>query len=398
MTDQSAHPLGVNRVIIAAVLATTAASMPVYLMGGLAVQAAADTGIDLAQLGGLTAAYFLSSSLWSIPAGRIVGRLGMFRSVLLAAGLSIVALVGIATLGRSVIALTSFMMVSGASNGIAQPAVNLMIARMVPVSRRGVAFGLKQAAVPLGSVLGGLAVPTIGLTIGWRWAFVIAAVTPVIAVLGMPRTAREKEGSTVPPGPQRHGPVRAGLPAISAGAGLANASTMALGTFYVTAAVSGGIAPAAAGLLLSLGSVLGIATRIVLGVQADRRGTGHIARVRSTLMLAASGFLLLAAGGPSWFVLIATGVVFAASWGWHGLLVHAVVATYPTDPATATALTQAGSYAGGVFGPVVIGVVSALAGFPVGWALAGSLTALGALMVRSGERRAALQGTRAVDG
>ena len=100
---------GVVRAIGAAVLATTAGSMPVYLMGGLAVQAAADTGIDLAQLGALAAVYFGSSALWSAPAGTIVERLGVFHTVVVAAVLSTVTLVGIAVFGRTVEALAAFI-------------------------------------------------------------------------------------------------------------------------------------------------------------------------------------------------------------------------------------------------------------------------------------------------
>lgn len=382
---------GVVRAIAAAVLATTAGSMPVYLMGGLAVQAAADTGIDLAQLGALAAVYFASSALWSAPAGTIVARLGVFRAVVVTAVLSTITLIGIALFGRTAGALAAFMFVAGVSNGIVQPAVNLMLARTIPAGRRGLAFGIKQAAIPLGSFLGGISVPLVGLTIGWRWAFAIGVLAPVSAVLLMPRMGRESTSGS------RRGdraPTRHGLVSLALGAGLANGSTMMLGTFYVAGAVAGGIAPAHAGLLLSVGSLFGITTRIVVGNIADKRDAGHFIRVRWMFAVAAAGFVMLAINQHPVVVLIGTGLAFAASWGWHGLLTYAVVVAHPTDPASATAMTQAGSYGGGVVGPIVFGVVSATFGFGVAWNVAAAFTVLGFVLVSVGERRTTEAGAR----
>jgi MFS family permease len=374
------HPT-LGRVVVAAVLATTAGSMPIYLMGGLAVQASADTGIGLAELGGLASVYFGSSLAWSVPAGRIVRRLGVRRSILATLVTSVGALLGIAVLGRSILTLGLFMAVAGFSNGTVQPAVNQMIARTVREGRRGLVFGVKQAAVPLGGLLGGLAVPTVGLTVGWRWAFVIALLTPLAAAIALPPHPEEPgqgSGGARPASLQG----RRGLLALAVGAGFSNGSTMMLGTFFVTSTVAAGLPAGRAGLLLSLGSLVGIATRVVAGGLADRRGADQLRRVRAMYLVATAGFLLLAVEGPPGLLLVGSLVAFAASWGWHGLLVHAVVAAYPDDPASATATTQAGTYAGGIAGPLLFGVVSASSGFGLGWSLAACCTVLGALLLR----------------
>jgi MFS family permease len=360
--------------------------MPVYLLGGLAVQAAADTGIDLAQLGGLAAIYFGSSVIWSAPAGAIVQRLGVFVSVVVTALLSAVSLVGIAGFGQTVGVIATCMFIAGVSNGIVQPAVNLMLARTIPLGRRGLAFGIKQAAVPFGSFLGGLSVPLIGLTIGWRWAFAIGVLAPISAVILMPRMGRDAAS-----GIRREGrvPTRRGLLPLALGAGLANGSTMMLGTFYVAGTVARGIPPAQAGLLLSVGSLLGISTRVVVGAIADRRETGHFAQVRVMYGVAAVGFFMLALGRHPVVILLGTALAFAGSWGWHGLLTYAVVVAHPTNPAAATGITQAGTHGGGAVGPLVFGILSVTWGFGVGWNVAAAFTVLGFIMVSVGERRTA---------
>lgn len=43
-------------------------------------------------------------------------------------------------------------------------------------STRGLVFGLKQAAIPLATMLGGVSAPAIAVTLGWRWASVDAGI------------------------------------------------------------------------------------------------------------------------------------------------------------------------------------------------------------------------------
>src|SRR5690606_19508698 len=47
--------------------------------------------------------------------------------------------------------------------------------------RQGIAFGIKQSAIPLATLLGGIAVPAITLSVGWRWTYVAGATFAVLA-------------------------------------------------------------------------------------------------------------------------------------------------------------------------------------------------------------------------
>jgi len=79
--------------------------------------------------------------------------------------------------------------VGGLARGAGQPASNALIATAVAPGRRGLAYGAKQAAIPAGVLLGGLAVPVFGVTVGWRWAYVAAAVVAVVVAVVLPSTA-----------------------------------------------------------------------------------------------------------------------------------------------------------------------------------------------------------------
>ena len=76
---------------------------------------------------------------------------------------------------------------------LAQPAANLLLARAVPADRQGLAFGIKQSAIPAAAMLGGLAVPSIALTWGWRWAFAAGGAFALMSAVTVPRTVSASE-------------------------------------------------------------------------------------------------------------------------------------------------------------------------------------------------------------
>src|SRR5829696_8760617 len=144
--------------------ATVGAVLPVFLLGGQSVLVAAELGFDAGGLGLAVSAFFAVSALASVPTGRLVERFGPTittrAGILLAAG----SLLGVAALARSYLALVLFLLIGGVANGLAQLGSNLSLARHVPPGRQGLAFGVKQAAVPAATLLAGVAVPALGLT------------------------------------------------------------------------------------------------------------------------------------------------------------------------------------------------------------------------------------------
>lgn len=383
-TDTPATTRRGLRMVAAALVATTSGTLPVFLLGGLAVQIAADLGFGAARLGAMATVFFATSAVSSTPAGRLAERLGTYRALLLASTLSAFALLGAATIGRSWGLLVACLAAGGVANGVAQPAANLLLARGIPASRQGLAFGIKQAAVPAASFLGGVAVPVLGLTAGWRWAFGLGVLGPLTVVLITPRLQAAPK--------QRGGRLRAGdspthaLIAIAAAAGFGTAAATTLGTFLVSASVDRGVAPSQAGLLLAFGSVVGVASRVLVGWRADLGQGRHLRAVRRMLLAGAFGFAILATAHASALLVVGTLLGFGAGWGWNGLLVYAVVRTNPNAPAAATGVTQTGLYLGGVLGPILFGVVSERWTFGAGWWLGAVLLLVAWLCALIGER------------
>ncbi|MGK5737362.1 MFS transporter [Micromonospora sp. URMC 103] len=388
MTDTATTPAADTtrarpvRASASAIAVTIACVLPVFLVGGLAVQLGDDLGFSPAGLGLAVSLYFGVGALASVPSGALAERYG--PAVVARAGvlLSAACLLAVAGLARSYPVLLGLLAAGGVANALGQLASNAALARHVPPHRQGLSFGVKQAAIPVSTLLAGAAVPTIALTAGWRWAFVAAAGAALATLPAVPRRearpARRAGGSRASRGT---GP----LVVIGVAATLAAGAANALGTFVVDAAVGRGLAPGLAGLTLTLGSAVCVLARVGSGWLADRRSGGHVAVIAGMLLVGAAGLGLLAVAGP---VPLVAGVVlgFGLGWAWPGLMNFAVVRLHPQAPAAATSITQTGVYAGGCLGPLGLGTVAARAGYPAMWTTAALSMLLAAALMLTGSR------------
>lgn len=365
---------------IAAATVTTAGVLPVFLTGALSVQMRQELHFSASGLGGAIAVFFGASALTSVLAGKMAEVLGPTRAMRIACIAGGLSSLGIASLARSWGSLVMFLALGGSANAFAQPSTNLLLARTIPADRRGLAFGMKQGAIPIATLIGGLAVPFVALTVGWRWAFAGAAVLAVMAILGLPKFSHGSHVEESQPGADVGvGP----LVILGVGAGLGAAAAGSLGGFLVDSGVASGLTKSAAGLLLAGGSAVNFATRMATGHAADRRGGGHFRSVAVMLALGAGGYALLSTGVTPLFV-VGSLIAFGAGWGWPSVFHYAVVWNNPTAPGAATGITQTGVYVGGFSGPLIFGTLVDRWSYGVAWNAAAVTVLFAAVLVTVG--------------
>jgi MFS family permease len=367
--------------ILLAVAVATAGVVPAFLTGGLAVQIRAELGFGEGALGLAVAVFFATSALASVIFGRLVERVGSSLGMRLAAAVSAASLLAVSALAGSWWGLVACLMLGGLGNSISHPATHLFLAREVPQSRQGLAFGVKQAAIPMATLLAGLAVPSAATTVGWRWAVAGGAALALCVALLVPRGG-EKGIRHVKEARARDVPL-APLVLLALGIGLGSAAANPLGAFTVESAVAAGIEVGAAGLLMALGSAAGVTVRVVVGYLADKLESGRLRIVAGMLGVGTVGFVLVASGVVP---LLVFGVVlaFAAGWGWPGLFNFAIVKTNPRAPAAATGITQTGASSGAAAGPLAFGFVVEGSSFGTAWLLYGALALVSAVTILVG--------------
>lgn len=372
-----------RRLQVSAVSVALAGTLPVFMTGALAVQIGRDIDLGATRLGLASGAFFGAAAMASALMGRLAERVGPGRAMRSAAIASAVLQAGLALVPGYTWLLVA-LLVAGPANSLAQVGANLLLAKGIDPARQGWALAIKQAGMPGATLLGGLAVPAIAVTVGWRWAFAAGAIGAVAAAFAVPVGA-------VPAGGRRPAGRRVDVPMgplvfLAVAVGFASAANGTLATFVVTAGVEAGLGESAAGIVLTLGSAAGITMRLVVGARADRRGGRHLPVVSVLLAGGALGYLLLAPGLVPTHLAGAL-IAFGSGWAWPGLFNLAVVRLNPTAPAAATGITQTGVYVGALAGPILFGLVVDSAGYGLAWLLAGVASAGAAAGVAVGRSR-----------
>ena len=377
MPEGSIAAGSLGRQLISPLTTTIVAVLPSFLVGALAVQIRGELELSEVRLGLLVTIFAVTGFLASPFLGRLIESRGERGGTLVSASLVAVGL-AIAAFAPSWSLLAVAYVIAGIGNAAAHPTANLMIAGRVPSERQGVAFGIKQAAIPIAIFLSGVAVPVIGLTVGWRWAYVGAALCAVGMVL---------YGTRLPPRTATSVSVRGvvddigPLLLVAVVGFLAIAGVQAVATFLVLAAVDQGIGSGAAGLLLAAASVIGIAVRISSGWLVDRvPGSRVLLIIASYMAIGAIGLAVISFAGSFTALALGTLLGLGAGWSWNGMMHFVVVRGFPESPAAASSILQAGLLGGVAVGPLVFGWIVTTLEFRSAWLVAGASLMMAGLL------------------
>ena len=360
-------------------------AFPVFLTGALGVQLRDDIGLTATHVGLSMGSSFGVAAVLSAPMGRVAERLGPRRGFRVGLTTSALAMLAVALLARNVWQFCLLLGVAGAGNALNQPSANLMLATHIEGERLGFALAAKQSGMPAAALLGGVAVPAIALTVGWQWAYVGGIVVAVGAMLSFPpdrRSQSDRNTSANATGDSRSARPDLGMALLVLYAlvgllGATSAGTMV--GFITSGAEASGLGPGAAGLVLSLGSLVGVASRLIQGWQVDRWGVLPIQRLVWLFGLGGLGMLVLAIDVPITYVL-APIPAFAFGWAWPGLFNLSVVRNNPSAPAAATGVSQVGVFIGAAVGPALGGVIIDNGSYRLLWLFGASTLLLGSML------------------
>lgn len=360
------------------------AALPLFMVGGLAVQIKAEFALSETALGAAATLGFVVGALYAPIGGRLADRIGPKASIYLGTSMSVASLVGLGLLTNGWATLVGFLCVAGVGVATVDPGLAVLVNRAVPVKRQGLAFGVKEASIPAATLAAGIAVPTIALTVGWRWAFTIGLI-PWLAILILLPTVQTRAPAPQPaaqPASQptdapglRKAPPRRALVIAAVAAALGTGAASGIGIFLTDSAVAMGSSPAAAGLLLAVGSVAGIIARVGSGVIADRTG-GPQFRLISIMLAVGAVTMALGGTGVSWLLVVGTVGAFTGGWAWTGIYFLSLVKTFPDRPGAVAGIGTLGLGIGNAAGPLIFGVVAQNASFGAAWLVAGILAAV----------------------
>lgn len=341
---------------------------PAFLTGAIGVQLGRDLGLGEASLGLAIGCYFAAGAFGSAVLGKLADRLGGGRALRVGLSVTIAVMMITAALVSSTLTLTLALIGAGFGNALNQPAANLIIAEHLAETRMGFAVAVKQSGMPLATLVGGLMVPTVAETIGWRWAYLFGAVFALAAAcLAPPTSARPSDPVAVDEvgGRQPDLPTRV-LIQYGAMGTFAAAAAVSLAGFLVVAAEDAGVDARWAGLLLTAGSAIGISSRLAHGRLADLGRIKPIKRASTLMYLGSLGFVVLSLHQPLAY-LLGPILAFGCGWSWPGLVNLSLIRNNPSAPAAATGVAQTGVFVGSGLGPLIGGQIIERFGFGPFW-------------------------------
>lgn len=356
-------------------------ALPFFMLGGLAVQVKDDLGFSEAALGLAVTIGFISGALSAPFTGRIADRIGSKRAVYLGCALSSASLAGIAVFTYDLAVLIAFLCLSGVAIATIDPGLAILISRSIPPERQGLAFGVKEASIPAAGLLAGIAVPTIALSVGWRWAFALGLLPLAVVLVLLPRVTVGLPRPAPEPGPSGRPKRRiAGLVVAAVAAALGTGAASGVGIFITDSAVAMGFTPAAAGLLLAFGSVTGIVARVATGVRADRSRGPQFRLIAAMLGVGAATMALGGTGLPILLILATVGT-FAGAWAWTGLYFLSLVDAFPHRPGAIAGIGTAGLGTGNAIGPVLFALAAGSWSYGLAWLAAAVVAGTAAVMM-----------------
>lgn len=382
-SSSSPESAGTKGTIAVAALATCVGAIPSFAIAANAGAIRQELGLSTAELGAAIAAFGAASLVGVWQSGRLVERYGVRRSLVTATSVTMLTVAGFALLTRSFLVLGALLVVAGLANAIGQTSSNLALATAMPGHRRGLSFGVKQAAVPSGLITAGFVVPLITERVGWRWSMLplcLLGLTAVVASLRMPTdsTKRYRE--------RRRWRADEFVRLAAVAGFLASMVGSALSAFFVDSLVVGGMGNGAAAGLLTVGGLSCVVGRLTLGQLVDWLRIPPYLMVTTVMASGSVGFALLGLTHGVGPVVVASVVAFALGWGWPGLLLVASVERQ-AFPARSSARVQTGTFAGLVAGPAGFGLVAQTSSHATGWLVcAGLLLTAAGLVFVAGRR------------
>lgn len=360
---------------------TTLGAIPVFLLSAQSVFIRRELDFDEARFGLAVSCFFAAAATTAFLGGGIVDRLGRRRGTILAGAISALGGAGLAWGAHSYAVLVVALIVLGVGNAAMQVTSNLSLAKSIPRHRQGLAFGVKQSAIPFAIVLGGLAVPLTGAIFGWRWTFGITAILAALVIVGGLFLPREAVTRVAVKGSLEKAPALA-LALTALAMAVASAAVNSLGAFLASWGYQVGMTPSQTGFLMAAGSGLSIAARVLTGHLADRRSGRNLPVVAAQMFVGSAALAVVSIGSiPTLWV--SAILAFAVGWAWPGLMLFAVVRVGREAPGAASAAVQAGAFVGGAAGPVLFGLLVSHTGYPFAWRMASLflLTAAGLVML-----------------
>jgi sugar phosphate permease len=277
-------------------------------------------GLTLGEIGLLLASQWVGPTVTLLPWGLLADRIGERLVLVLGLTGSALCLVG-AALVNAFAALVVVLSIGSAAGASVNSASGRAVMNWFGAEERGFALGLRQTAIPLGGVIGAVALPPVEAVWGVHGAFAALAGLGFAGALAAWLVVRDRgrEGVEAEAVPWTLRDAR--LWRLCTGSGLYLVAQVAMMSFVVLFLHDErGFSSGEAAAVLAAAQVVAVALRIAAGGWSDRLGTRIVPLRRVGLAIAATvAVAAVLTGAPLGLLVPALVAAGALSMAWNGL-------------------------------------------------------------------------------
>ncbi len=368
-----------------------AGAIPQIISGPLGPYLRLDLGISSSQLGlglSLSAVPGVVLSVWG---GRMTDRIGgitVGRLTCIVSCLFVVAM----SQAPSVAWFVALLGTAGFLRVISEPSSSRILVDLLVRTPRVLAFGIREASLPLLVLVSTAVLPVFGDWLGWRTVF---AASSVFAVAGLwlllgPARPRRQPGPPDDPLDSHQAPVQPpagaggdaptlGLSFYS-GAGLLMFNLVVFNTFASLSFVDAGSSPDGAAALVAVSAGGAVLMRVGCAYAVARRGLNARSTLAAMAAVAVVGYLAMATGNHRW-MLAGIPVAYLSGWGWTPLLYSHITVGREQSTGKVTGVVSALFASAAIAGPVAAGWVAEQLGWLAVWAAAALFSASAAVLM-----------------
>ena len=365
------RPTGASAYAIALV------ALPGFLLGAFAPEIKEDLSFGDTELGAILTFGYLVSSIVMSSSGGIADRTGPKRVLRYGVIIASIAALLTGSLGNTFFLLMLFIGLNRVAEGIIHPATNTLISSSVVLDRQGIAMAAKQSAVPFATALAGFAVPTLGVAFGWKGTFLVVAllafpawfVIPDAPLIGGTNFSSRREMWRL-----------SHLRLLALAGAFSAAAVVTVSGFLTTSAKNAGYTDGAAGLILGLGGILMIISRLAWGFLADRFQFDRFKAVSASLLFGSLSFVLFAIESKA-SIAVGSVFIFGIGWSWPGLALLGIIEHHRDEPGEATAIVQTSIRLGAMFAPLGFGLIADSFDYSYAWLFSLVAALLGGLFM-----------------
>jgi sugar phosphate permease len=371
-------------ILASGTLASTSLSAVQIGISAIAPAIRSDFGLSLAQMGVVLAATNVGMTLTLLPWGIVSDRIGERLSIVIGLTGAAFALAAAAEADRFA-GLVAALIVTGALGASVNSASGRAVMHWFAPTERGLALGIRQAAIPIGGFAGAIALPALVSAGGVHAAFIALAGNALLwaALAGLVLRERHVDEDIAGDFVSPLRDLRMWL--LCSASALVLAGQLAIMAFVVLFLHDArGFSTAHAALVLAAVQVGGVVIRIAVGRRSDREGRRIPLFIRlSTVLAVTLGTAAALVAGPI-FVLVPV-LVVAGIFGmsWNGLsFTAAAEAAGARRSGAAIGFQQTVLGAGGIVIPIAFAAVVAGASWRVAFFAAAATAAVGAAALR----------------